>query len=195
MAREARTSVAAHRPSQGPRIIRTPTVPVTFRPFGPSQPPTLKASPARTSIIHSCLRSPPHQLTSTGSPYILAVFIHVPSVGWAWLDDTPSFIARCKLAFAVLNVPRCTRAAMVLIDSVVSRRSRAPMTSLPGSFRRRRTRSSQVQLRRASSSPMSRSALASAVSRRNSPAWCSPSLPSIRSNCSLRKASPPKHQS
>ena len=45
-------------------------------------------------------------------PYIFVVFIHVPSVAWSLLDDIPSFIERCKLAFAVLNVPRCTRVAM-----------------------------------------------------------------------------------
>ena len=149
---------------------------------------------ARQSKWARCARVP---IWSQGrvNPYILAVFIHVPSVAGSLLEDIPSFIARCKWVFAVLNVPKGTRPALALIESVVSRRRRAPVASLPGSCRRRPTSSSPGQWSRASSSPMNRSALASALSRRNSPAWGSPSLPSIRSHGSWRNASPPKHPS
>ena len=51
----------------------------------------------------------------------------------------------CSFVLAVLEVPRCTRAAIALSGRVVSRRSRAAISSLAGSFLRRVTKSSGCQ--------------------------------------------------
>jgi len=62
-------------------------------------------------------------------------------------------------------------APMLLVDSVVSVRSRDEIANLSGSLLRRAAKSASVQPRRSDSSAMIRSALASAVSWRNWPEW------------------------
>ena len=129
-----------------------------------------------------------------GNPYIHSFSIHIPTDLWLEPGAPRSFIALCKRTFAVFEVPRCTRAAMSFIERVVSRRSRTAIPILSGSFFRRSINSLSLQPKRSNSSATIRPPLASAVSRRNSPAWCWPSLPSIRANCSWRNASLPTYQ-
>jgi len=83
----------------------------------------------------------------------------------------------CRRALALLDVPKCTRAAISLRGSVVSWRNRAAIASLPASLLRRAASSPCCQPSRSSSWAKMRSAFASAVSRCSSPEWWSPSLP------------------
>ena len=106
-----------------------------------------------------------------GQPYIPSLFIHVPADLWPEPAEANSFIALCKRAFAVLAVPRCTRAAMSFIERVVSRRNRTAILILSGSFFRRSINSLSLQPRRCNSSATIRSPLASAVSRHQVGAW------------------------
>jgi hypothetical protein len=67
-------------------------------------------------------------------------------------------IRRCKVAFALLDVPRETRAAICLRERVVSFLSRAARARFSGSFLRLAGKSCSVQPRRWSSSALMRSA-------------------------------------
>ena len=81
------------------------------------------------------------------------------------------------------RVPVFNRAAIHPTVSVVSRLSRAAMAIFTRSLLGRATKSASVQPCRRNSSAMIRSARTAALSRRNSPAWCSPTnSPSIRSS-------------
>jgi hypothetical protein len=81
----------------------------------------------------------------------------------------PSRMCRCSLALAAFEAPRHTRAAIALIVSVVSRLSRAPISSLSGSFLHRLFKSASFQPSRLSSSATIRSALGCALPWRSSP--------------------------
>ena len=77
--------------------------------------------------------------------------------------------------------------------SVVSHRNRAASFSFAASLLGRCFRSCSLHLRRFNSSPMIRSPLAWALSRRISPEWCSPNLPSICSRSFALNSAGPKH--
>ena len=97
----------------------------------------------------------------------------------------------CRLRFAPFEVPRCIRAAMSLTERVVSRRNRAAISSLSGSFFRRFSKSPSFQPSRRNSAATIRSAFAWAAWRCSSPEWCSPRSPSMRrSICRLKPSLP-----
>jgi hypothetical protein len=75
----------------------------------------------------------------------------------------------CNRTLALRLVPKCRRAAILLIVSVVSRLSRPAIASFSGSLLRRRASSSSGHPNRPNSSETIRSALLSAVSKRRSP--------------------------
>ncbi len=76
-----------------------------------------------------------------GQPITWFARFHIPSWVWAeaeavgalWRSQT------CKRTLALLEVPRCIRAAIVFTERVISCRSRAAMASLAGSLLRRGT--------------------------------------------------------
>ena len=100
----------------------------------------------------------------------------------------------CRRALALLDVPKCTRAAMPLSECVGSWRNRAASASLPRSLLCRPASSARLHPSRLSSSPLMRSAFASAGSQRNSPEGGSPSLPSTFSNIWRWNSLRSKHQ-
>lgn len=80
-------------------------------------------------------------------------------------------IHSCSRALALLDVPNWTRAAIRLIDNVVSWRRRAARGNLPGSLLRPLSKSAFVQPIRFNSSFTILSALVSAISRRSVREW------------------------
>lgn len=65
------------------------------------------------------------------------------NASWAWAGSYAGLRLKgsCSFLFAVLQVPKGTRAPMSLIEKVVSWRTRAAISSLAGSFLLRACRS------------------------------------------------------
>ena len=74
---------------------------------------------------------------------------------WPVAGGGPRPLWLCRLRFAPFEAPRCIRAAMSLTERVVSRRNRAAISSLSGSFFRRASKSPSFQPSRRTPPPRS----------------------------------------
>ena len=167
----------------------------------------LQGAPARIQLAQSARTSPVTPRPSVrmrGQPIVWFGFDE-----WCSLFSTDamtasvpgflfSFTQRCSLLLALLDVPKRTRTAIHLSGIVVSRLNRAAEANLPAALLRWEAKSGSAQPSRCHSSVTIRSARPTAFSRRKSPAWCSPSWPSIRScqpnGVSAQQPSHPRHQ-